>query len=182
MLREAGNIRSARRSIRDIYKPVFHWCTRKTQSSAPNLREVDSTYNRMPPFPFDIQYDFPLHYYFVSQMVSSVCVSKQNFVCTYNCHDCYVWRILNVAIKYAKLLLHISLILGSNLGAENGYPDYGFPWFPSAPLSKFRNRTAIRPWPLPSKFSSIHYSPILPFNFINTGLPWYTDTALKIKP
>jgi hypothetical protein len=49
-----------------------------------------------------------------------------------------------------KLDVGIREVLGSNLGHNTGYPDYGSSWSPSIPAGKFRDSILIRSRPLPS--------------------------------
>jgi len=61
----------------------------------------------------------------------------------------------NIAVNWITLLMHILEVSDSNLGRDNGYSDWGFPWFLYIAVQKaeylFRNigpETDIQSWRL----------------------------------
>jgi hypothetical protein len=51
------------------------------------------------------------------------------------------WHQPNVMVEWLTLLLRIREVLLSNLGPENGYPDWRFSWFSSVPPDKYCDST-----------------------------------------
>jgi hypothetical protein len=87
----------------------------------------------------------------------------------------------NVVVEWLKLLLRFREVPGSNLSSETGYPDWGFSWFCSVPLSECRVSTLQlghdRSFPYPFKFI-IHLS-----QFISTlySLGYWRASLNKLK-
>jgi hypothetical protein len=87
----------------------------------------------------------------------------------------YVYTIQNasnVEVEWLTLLLRIREVPVSNLGLENGYPDWGYSCFRQSLQANARMVPKIRPWPLPSTSIPIHYSHIIPHSTLYSLRYW----------
>jgi hypothetical protein len=64
----------------------------------------------------------------------------------------------NVVVEWLAFLFRIREVLGSNIGLETGYPDWGFSWFSSVPPGKCLANTLNLATTTSFHILSYHYS------------------------